>query len=146
MSNSRIDYVKVAKTGMNNMFEMEKYINSEFSLEKSLVELIKIRVSQINGCAYCLNMHTAEARKVGETEQRIYLLSAWKETELYTKREKTAFAFAEKLTCISENTISNDFYEATKMEFNDKEFTDLIILVNQINAWNRISISMANQI
>jgi AhpD family alkylhydroperoxidase len=146
MTKNRIQYDKVATKGIANMYEMEKYINTEASLDKSLIELIKIRVSQINGCAFCLNMHTKHARSLGETEQRIYVLSAWRETDLFTAREKAALEFAEKLTLIAENTISSSLYEQTKLQFDDKEYTDLVILINQINAWNRISISMGNQI
>lgn len=146
MTKSRIDFNNVAGNAMSKMFEMEKYINTEVGLEKSLIELVKIRVSQINGCAYCLNMHTKESRKSGETEQRIYVLSAWRETDLFTAREKAALEFAENLTLITNNTISSSLYEQTKLQFDDKEYTDLVILINQINAWNRLSLAMANQL
>lgn len=146
MTKSRIDFNNVAGNAMSKMFEMEKYINTEVGLEKSLIELVKIRVSQINGCAYCLNMHTKESRKSGETEQRIYVLSAWRETDLFTAREKAALEFAENLTLIANNTISSSLYEQTKLQFDDKEYTDLVILINQINAWNRLSLAMANQL
>lgn len=142
---SRINYYKVGETGLKNMLSMEKYISSDMLLDKKLIELVKIRVSQINGCAFCLNMHTQDARKSGETEQRIYLLNAWKETSLYTEQERMALEFAETLTLISSNDISDTLYEKVRTLFDERQYTDLVLLINQINSWNRIAISMANK-
>lgn len=142
---NRINYYSVAKEALKNMMTMENYLGTT-TLDKKLMELVKIRVSQINGCAFCINMHTAETRKNGETEQRIYLLNAWKETTLYTPAERAALHFAETLTIISSNDISDALFEATRQYFDEKEFTDLVILINQINSWNRLSISMANPV
>lgn len=143
--NNRINYYKIAKEALANMMTMENYLGTT-TLDKKLMELVKIRVSQINGCAFCINMHTAETRKNGETEQRIYLLNAWKETSLYTPAERAALHFAETLSVISAHDISDELFEATRQYFDEKEFTDLVILINQINSWNRLSISMANPV
>lgn len=142
---SRINYYKVGEAGLKNMLSMEKYISSDMVLDKKLIELVKIRVSQINGCAFCLNMHTQDARKLGETEQRIYLLNAWKETSLYTEQERMALEFAETLTLISAHDISDTLYEEVRTLFDERQYTDLVLLINQINSWNRIAISMANK-
>ena len=131
--------------GLKNMLSMEKYISSDMLLDKKLIELVKIRISQINGCAFCLNMHTQDARKLGETEQRIYLLNAWKETSLYTEQERMALEFAETLTLISTHDISDTLYEKVRTLFDERQYTDLVLLINQMNSWNRISISMANK-
>ncbi|GEK35017.1 carboxymuconolactone decarboxylase family protein [Kurthia sibirica] len=142
----RIDYMTIAPNGLNKVMAMEGYLAKESTIEQSLAELIKIRVSQINGCAFCLHMHTADARKNGETEQRIYLLNAWKETSIYTAKEKAALALAEAITLISTNGVSDELYEVVRTFFNEKEFTDLVLAISQINVWNRISISMANPV
>ena len=131
--------------GLKNMLSMEKYISSDMLLDKKLIELVKIRISQINGCAFCLNMHTQDARKLGETEQRIYLLNAWKETSLYTEQERMALEFAETLTLISTHDISDTLYEKVRTLFDERQYTDLVLLINQMNSWNRIAISMANK-
>lgn len=143
--NNRINYYTIAKEALANMMTMENYLGTT-TLDKKLMELVKIRVSQINGCAFCINMHTAETRKNGETEQRIYLLNAWKETSLYSPAERAALHFAETLSVISAHDISDALFEATRQHFDEKEFTDLVILINQINSWNRLSISMANPV
>ena len=142
---SRINYYKVGEMGLKNMLSMEKYISSDMLLDKKLIELVKIRISQINGCAFCLNMHTQDARKLGETEQRIYLLNAWKETSLYTEQERMALEFAETLTLISTHEISYTLYEKVRTLFDERQYTDLVLLINQMNSWNRIAISMANK-
>src|SRR4051794_23664885 len=110
-------------------------------LEKSLIELVKIRASQINGCAFCINMHTEDARKRGETEQRIYLLNAWRESPLYTDRERAALAWTESVTLISETHAPDDVYEQVRAQFSDAETVNLTMLIGAINAWNRIAIA-----
>ena len=110
------------------------------SLEPTLIELVKIRASQINGCANCINMHTAEARANGETEQRIYLLSAWREAPCYTDRERAALGWTEALTRLSEGHDLERAYEALWAEFTEEEQVNLTLMVNVINGWNRISV------
>src|SRR5215472_11781177 len=112
----------------------------EASLEASLVELVKIRASQINGCANCINMHTAEARRRGETEQRIYLLSAWREAPCYTERERAALGWTEALTRLSEGHTHESAYSALKAQFSDDEQVKLTLMINIINGWNRLSV------
>ena len=109
-------------------------------LEDSLMELVKIRASQINGCARCLHMHTAEARHKGETEERIYLLDAWRESSLYGARERAALAWTEALTLVAQTHAPDDVYEAVRAQFTDKEQVDLMLLIVAINGWNRIQV------
>ena len=110
-------------------------------LEKSLIELVKTRASQINGCAFCINMHTEDARKNGETEQRLYLLNAWRESPVYTDRERAALAWTEAVTLISETHAPDDVYEEVRAQFSEAETVNLTMLIGAINAWNRIAIS-----
>jgi len=110
------------------------------SLEPSLIELVKIRASQINGCANCLNMHATEARNRGETEQRIYLLSAWREAPCYTERERAALGWTEALTRLSEGDTHENAYDALKAQFSDEEQVKLTLMINIINGWNRLSV------
>jgi AhpD family alkylhydroperoxidase len=110
------------------------------SLEPSLVELVKIRASQINACANCINMHTAEARTKGETEQRIYLLPAWREAPCYTSRERAALAWTEALTRLSEAHTHETAYEALRAQFTEEEQVKLTLMINVINGWNRIAV------
>lgn len=109
-------------------------------IEHSLQELVKIRASQINGCAYCLHMHTADARKHGETEERIYLLSAWRESLLYTPRERAALGWTEALTLIAQTQAPDADYEALQAAFTAKEQVELSFLIGAINTWNRIAV------
>lgn len=110
------------------------------SLEPSLIELVKIRASQINGCANCINMHTAEARAKGETEQRIYLLSAWREAPCYTARERAALGWTDALTRLSEGHSHDRSYDALKAQFTEEEQVKLTLMINVINGWNRIAV------
>lgn len=110
------------------------------SLEPSLVELVKIRASQINGCANCINMHTVEAREKGETELRIYLLSAWREAPCYTDRERAALGWTEALTRLSEGHTQESACEALKAQFTEEEQVKLTLMINVINGWNRIAV------
>ena len=110
------------------------------SLEPSLIELMNIRASQINGCANCINMHTVEARAKGETEQRIYLLSAWREAPCYTDRERAALAWTEALTRLSEGFTQRDAYEALRAQFAEEEQVKLTLMINVINGWNRLAV------
>jgi AhpD family alkylhydroperoxidase len=110
------------------------------SLEHSLIELVKIRASQINGCANCINMHTAEARAKGESEQRIYLLSAWREAPCYSDRERAALGWTEALTRLSEGHTHENGYEALKAQFTEEEQVKLTLMINVINGWNRLAV------
>ena len=139
----RVPYYEIAPEGMKIMMDMEKYTKTT-AIERKLRELIKIRVSQINGCAYCLNMHTADARKMGEAEQRIYCVSAWQECEFYTKAEKVALELAEHVTLIPTKRVPDELYQQVREYYDEKQYVDLILIINQINNWNRISITMGN--
>ena len=118
---------------------VESYIRN-CGLEKSLIHLVKMRASQINGCAYCLDMHTSEARQRGETEQRLYLIDAWRDSPLYNERERAAFAWTEALTRLSETGASNDDYHALETQFSKEEQVALTLVIVAINGWNRINV------
>lgn len=141
----RIDYYKVAPKGLKNMLQTEKYL-SEVALNAKLKELIKIRISQINKCAFCINTHALDARKAGETEERIYGLDAWEECSFYSDAEKVALKLAEHVTNISTKRVSDTLYKQIRQFYSDTEYINLILLINQINSWNRIAISMGNSI
>ena len=143
MSN-RINYEKVRPDNIKIMFEMEKLLANN-TIDKELQELIKIRVSQINGCAFCLNMHTDDARKIGVDEKRIYLLNAWNDTDIYSDKEKAALELAESVTLISERKVPGNLYDKVRAYYSEEEYTDLIFIIGQNNTWNRISISMGNK-
>ncbi|OCX64118.1 hypothetical protein BFM98_11680 [Lysinibacillus sp. AR18-8] len=139
----RMNYYEIAPDAMKIMMEMEKYTKKS-SIERKLRELIKIRASQINGCAYCINMHTADAKKMGETEQRLYCISAWRECTFYSDAEKVALELTEHITLIPKKRVPDELYERVRKHFDEKAYVDLVILINQINSWNRISIAMGN--
>jgi AhpD family alkylhydroperoxidase len=113
-------------------------------LERSLYHLVKTRASQINGCAFCIHMHTRDARAHGETEERLYLLDAWRESPLYSDRERAALAWTEALTRISETHAPDDVYEEVRRHFSEQETVNLTMLIGMINLWNRFAISMRN--
>lgn len=136
----RIKYYKVAPGVVKAMRELGAYTES-CGLEKSLLELIKIRASQINGCAYCLDMHTIDARAMGESEQRIYALNAWQETPFFSERERAALAWTEALTLITVGHVSDAVYEQAREHFSEKELVDLALAIVAINGWNRLAIS-----
>ncbi|UTA69361.1 carboxymuconolactone decarboxylase family protein [Emticicia sp. 21SJ11W-3] len=138
MSN-RINILQIEPTAYKAMMGLEAYLQST-QVSKSLKHLIKIKASIINGCAYCVNMHTREARKDGETEQRIYLLSAWRETTLYTEEERTALALTEEVTMI-QNQASNETYLKAERLFGPTLLAQIIMVIVTINAWNRIAIT-----
>ena len=134
----RIDYKQVAPEAYKAMLGIETYVRGS-GLEHSLLELVKTRVSQINGCAHCLDMHTKEARAAGETEQRLYGLSAWREAPYYSERERAALAWTEAVTRIN-GDVDDTTYQAARAHFNDKEIVDLTLAVIAINSWNRLAI------
>src|SRR6185437_5776417 len=120
----RLDYSKVAPGSVQAMYKLQKYVD-ESGLEHSLLELVKTRASQINGCAYCIDMHTKDARAAGETEQRLYGLSAWRETPYYSERERAALEWTEALTLIADTEIDDERYEAVRSQFDEKELVAL---------------------
>ena len=137
---SRMNYYQAAPDTIKALVAVEDQIKAS-GLELSLIELLKTRASQINGCAFCINMHTQDARKQGETEQRLYLLNAWRESPLYTDRERAALAWTESVTLISETRAPDDVYEQVRSQFSDAETVNLTMLIGAINAWNRIAIA-----
>src|SRR6202158_1688379 len=137
----RIDYRKFAQGALNPMFALEKYI-AESGLEAKLVHLVKMRASQINGCAYCLDMHSIDARAAGETEQRLYALDAWRDTPFFDDRERAALAWIEAVTLVSQSHVPDSVYEEARAHFSDEEIVNLTYLASTINAWNRIAISL----
>ena len=136
----RLDYSKAAPGSVQAMYKLEKFVE-ESGLERQLLELVKTRVSQINGCAYCIDMHTKDARAHGESEQRLYALSAWRETPFYTDRERAALAWAEAITLISQSHASDEEFEAARAEFSEEELVKLTLAVITINGWNRLAIA-----
>src|ERR1700754_3947317 len=135
----RMNYYQAAPDTIKALIGVEDVIKAS-GLEQSLIELVKTRASQINGCAYCIYMHTTDARKQGETEQRLYLLDAWRESPLYTDRERAALAWTEALTLISETHAPAHLYEDVRAHFSEAETVNLTMLIGAINAWNRIAV------
>ncbi|HEV2616793.1 MAG TPA: carboxymuconolactone decarboxylase family protein [Candidatus Acidoferrales bacterium] len=137
----RIDVMKVDPKAYQAMFALENYLRNS-GLEKPLVHLMITRASQINGCAYCIDMHTKDARAAGETEQRLYELDAWRETPFYSDRERAALAWTESLTLVSQTHVPDEVFEEVKKYFSEAEIVALTIAVVGINGWNRIAIAM----
>lgn len=135
----RLDYKQVAPDGYKTMLGLEHYVHHS-GLEDILLELVKTRVSQINHCAWCLDMHTKDARALGETEQRLYLVSAWREAPCYSERERAALAWAEAVTLISQEEISDELYDEVRRHFTEKELVDLTYAIIAINGWNRLNV------
>ena len=136
----RTDYLKAAPDGYRAMAGLESYVRHS-GLEAPLLELVKTRASQINGCAFCLDMHTKDARAQGETEQRLYTLSAWRETPFFSERERAALAWTEAVTRISETHIPDEVYEGVRKQFAEKELVDLTLAIVAINGLNRLAIA-----
>ena len=137
---ARLNPYQAAPEAMNAMQALETYVQ-QCGLEPALIDLVKTRASQINGCAYCLYMHTREARSRGETEERLYLLDAWHESSLYTDRERAALAWTDAVTRVSETHVPDAVYETVREQFAEDELVKLTLLVSTINAWNRLAIS-----
>ncbi len=140
----RINYSKVAPGAYRAMSGLEKAVR-ESGLEPSLLDLIKLRASQINGCAYCLDMHWKDARARGESEQRLYSLDAWRETSYYTERERAALAWTEAVTQIAVNHVPDELYEQVRPHFSEEELVNLTLAVVAINGWNRLAISFRTE-
>jgi AhpD family alkylhydroperoxidase len=137
---TRIDYNKVAPKGVQAVYALEQYSRAA-GLERPLLELVKLRASQINGCAYCVDMHSKDARAQGETEQRLYALPVWRETPFFTPRERAALAWTEAVTEIARGGVSEALYDEARGQFTDKELVDLTFAVITINAWNRLGVT-----
>ena len=144
MAQQRLSAPKIAPDGYKTLTGVETYLR-QCGLETSLIELVKMRASQINGCAYCLDVHSRDARRAGESEQRLYVLDAWHESSLYTPRERAALEWTEAVTRIADTHAPDAAYDALRPHFSDKEIVDLTILVGMINLWNRLAIGLRNQ-
>ena len=136
----RLNFYQAAPDTIKALSALEAQIQAS-GLEQSLIELVKTRASQINGCAFCLNMHTADARKHGETEQRLYLLNAWREAPVYSDRERAALAWTDAVTLISQTHAPDDIYEEVRAHFSEAETVNLTMLIATINSWNRLAIA-----
>jgi AhpD family alkylhydroperoxidase len=136
----RIDVQKDGEGAMKAMLGLERYLHG-CGLEQGLLHLLKLRVSQMNGCAYCLDMHWKDLRAIGENEQRLYSLDAWKECSYYTERERAALTWAEAVTRITDGHVPDEVYEAVQAHFTKRELADLTLAVVAINGWNRLSIA-----
>jgi AhpD family alkylhydroperoxidase len=137
---ARMNYSKAAPGAMRAMNGLETYL-ANCGLEPSLRELVKLRASQINGCAYCVDMHSLDARAGGETEQRLYALPVWQETPFFSERERAALLWTEKLTLISVDHVPDEVFEQVRQHFSEEELTNLTLAIATINAWNRLAIS-----
>ena len=136
----RVDYLRLAPEAYRAQLGLESYIRKS-GLEPSLMHLMKLRASYMNGCAYCVDMHTKDARYAGETEQRLYAIPVWRETPFFTPRERVALAWAEAVTEISMGGVSEELHELARQHFTEKELVDLTMVVVTINGWNRLSIT-----
>ncbi|MGG1634701.1 carboxymuconolactone decarboxylase family protein [Paenibacillus sp. FSL K6-3182] len=136
----RVQIAKEIPAAYQAMSGLEKYLGTT-SIDKQLLELIKIRASQINGCAFCINMHTKDARSLGETEQRIYALSAWRDTPYFTKEERAVLALTEAVTVITKEHVPDAVYEEVARYFESKQVGEIIMAIITINGWNRLAIS-----
>ncbi len=141
---ARLDAYAAAPGAIDAVLGVEAYIRG-CGLERSLIELVKMRASQVNGCAYCLDMHSKDARHHGESEQRLYLLNAWRESPLYSERERAALAWTEALTLVAESHAPDAVFDQVRRQFSDRELVDLTTLIGVINLWNRIAIGFRNQ-
>jgi AhpD family alkylhydroperoxidase len=136
----RLNIMEVGKDAFGAVFGLNKYL-AKATIEKSLLHLIELRVSQMNSCAYCIDMHSKDLRHEGETEQRIYMLTAWRETPLYTDRERAALEWAEAVTFLADSHVPDEVYDRVKEQFNEQELFDLTFAVSAINLWNRFNVA-----
>jgi len=137
----RIDARKYLAEPQKSLYALENYF-AECGLDHKLLHLIKMRASQMNGCAYCIDMHSKDARALGETEQRLYALDAWRETPFYSERERAALAWTESLTLVSQTHVPDDVFEEVRKQFSEKEIVDLTLVLGMINLWNRLAIAL----
>ena len=136
----RIDYKHTNPDAIQAMWALERYVH-QCGLEQSLLELLKTRASQINGCAYCIDMHTKDARACGETEQRLYALSAWEETPFFSERERAALAWTEAVTLVASGHVPDAVFEAARQHFTETELVSLTLAIVAINGWNRLAVA-----
>jgi AhpD family alkylhydroperoxidase len=142
MSEPRLKYGQLAPEGLARMRELEHYLNNGTGIEASLRELVRLRVSLMNGCEFCVRFHTAELKKLNETAGRIAAVENWRGSDVYTKRERAALAWAEAVTNIQDGHATDVEYKAVRAEFTDVETVNLTLVITAINAWNRISIAL----
>ncbi len=140
MEQRRIDYMKVAPEAGKTLYGIHKYLE-KCGLDHTLLNFVYMRAAQINGCAYCIDMHSKDLRAAGETEQRIYLLDAWREAPFYTDRERAALAWTEAVTLVSETHVPDEVYGEARKHFSEAELVNLTLAVIAINAWNRFNIA-----
>ncbi len=137
---ARLNYVKAAQGAYQAMLRIGEYVDNS-GLETSLLRLVQIRASQINGCAYCLDMHTQDARAEGESEQRLHLIAAWREAPFYSERERAALEWTEAITLVANDHVPDEVYERVRPHFTDEELVNLTMAINVINAWNRLNVA-----
>lgn len=135
-----MEWAKVSPEAYKALSAVETYVR-ESGINKTLLELIKIRASQLNHCAYCIDMHIQDARKAGETEQRIYSLNAWQECPFYTDQERAVLALTEAITLLAESRVPDDVYNEAARHFNEKELVNIVMAINAINGWNRMGVT-----
>lgn len=141
----RLDWYKILPEGYKAMLQLQNVVDQS-KLDHKLLELVKIRASQINGCAYCLDMHTKDATAIGESEQRLHLLAAWQEAPFYSPRERAALAWCESLTQISQSGVPDKNYDEVKSLFSDKEIAELTLTIIAINSWNRLAVGFKSDV
>ena len=137
---ARLRYARVAPGAHRAMLQLEEYVQQS-GLEHSLIRLVQTRASQINGCAFCLDMHTKDARAAGESEQRLYLLSAWREAPFYSERERAALEWTEAVTLVALDGVPDEVYERVRPHFSDEELVNLTLAIATINSWNRLNVA-----
>jgi AhpD family alkylhydroperoxidase len=141
---ARLDWLRAAPRAVRSMGTLQAYVD-DCGLEHSLLELVKMRASQLNGCAYCLDMHSKDARAAGETEQRLYLLNAWREAPFYSERERAALEWTEALTQVADTHVPDEVYALARAHFSETELVNLTMAVVAINGWNRIAIAFRSE-
>ncbi|HXS79665.1 MAG TPA: carboxymuconolactone decarboxylase family protein [Gammaproteobacteria bacterium] len=137
---TRIDFTRISMQSLKPLFALGAQVEAS-GLEPSLLELVKMRSSQLNGCAYCLDMHSKDARAAGETEQRLHLLDAWRETSLYSERERAALAWTEAVTLVADDHVPDDVYDEASNHFTEDELVSLTLAIVAVNGWNRLNIA-----
>jgi AhpD family alkylhydroperoxidase len=141
---ARVNTAKLFPKALQALYPTTKYVNG-CGLDRRLLELVKMRTSQLNGCAYCIDMHSKDARAAGETEQRLYLLDAWREASFYTEQERAALEWTEAVTCVTDGHVSDEVYARARARFSEEELLDLTIAVIATNGWNRLNIALRTE-
>ncbi len=141
----RLDYARASPGALDAMYALQRYVNQLTNLPQNLLELVRMRASQLNGCAFCLDMHSKDARAAGETEQRLYLLDAWREAPFYSDTERAALAWTEAVTLVSQSHVPDEVYQDARRYFSEKQLVDLTLAIVAINGWNRLSISFRHE-